>query len=353
MRPYTIDQLSSPSEEKSADIFELVGVLVHSGTAESGHYYSYIRQRPTSGNGEVWIEFNDDLVTHWDPSQMESSCFGGTDYRGSFDANGMSMEKSYSAYMLFYQRSSSLEKAEQALVESGEMCPVRVDMPEELATHIRNENSWLVRRHCLYDPGHIQFVSMALAHVRNVNGGECSADHKLETGAIEMALSHLDQVASRAKDIPDFQNLLGRVMACCQTCVNCCFAVYSYFDERHEALRNMGTAESRASGPPGDERSAHPGHPGRQASPSGSVRHPVRRRGRPRAKGRVRPGRNGIHAPDPVGVLPHEPSVLARDVRSYAGLCQHGAVGDGRLPRQGQSPEGLAGHLGRLAAHEP
>jgi len=239
MRPYTIDQLSSPSEEKDADIFELVGVLVHSGTAESGHYYSYIRERPTSRNGETWVEFNDDLVTPWDPAQMDSSCFGGPDYRSNFDGNSLAMDKSYSAYMLFYQRATSLEKGRQALVKSGKPCPVRLDMPEELASHIRSENTWLVRRHCLYDPGQITFVCMAMTHVQTLNHGECSDSHRLEDLTMQMALGHLDQVASRTKDIPDFQSLLGRITSFCQNCPKCCVAVYSYFSERPEALRQM------------------------------------------------------------------------------------------------------------------
>lgn len=37
--------------------FRLAGVLVHSGTAESGHYYSYVRE------GERWWEFNDSVVS--------------------------------------------------------------------------------------------------------------------------------------------------------------------------------------------------------------------------------------------------------------------------------------------------
>ena len=36
--------------------YKLTGVIVHSGVAESGHYYSYIRK-----NGK-WYEFNDTKV---------------------------------------------------------------------------------------------------------------------------------------------------------------------------------------------------------------------------------------------------------------------------------------------------
>jgi hypothetical protein len=54
----------------AGQLYELVGVLVHSGTADSGHYYSYIKERRTasvasgagSGGPGCWLHFNDTLV---------------------------------------------------------------------------------------------------------------------------------------------------------------------------------------------------------------------------------------------------------------------------------------------------
>ena len=176
MRPYTIEHLSNSTEDLPSDIFELVGVLVHSGTAESGHYYSYIRERPTANKSETWVELNDDIVTSWDPAQMENSCFGGPDYRPPFDANGIVYEKNYSAYMLFYQRSSSLQKEQDELLDSKLPSPLHVDMPEPLAETILAENASLLRRHCIYDPAHIRFVDLAVEQARALEKGICSLD---------------------------------------------------------------------------------------------------------------------------------------------------------------------------------
>lgn len=245
MRPYTIDQLSNPSEEQPADMFELVGVLVHSGTAESGHYYSYIRERPSSKTNESWVEFNDDMVSTWDHSLMESMCFGGTDLRTgnhyNVDANnGLPSEKVFSAYMLFYQRSSSLLREQDALAHSGISSPAKAEIPVALSDHIHNENTSLVRRHALYDPQHLPFVSKMLNQVQFARpGGECSANHKLENLAIQMALSHLDQVASRTKDTPDFQTLFNGVSAMGKKCALCSLAIFDYFDYRPEILKQM------------------------------------------------------------------------------------------------------------------
>ncbi len=43
--------------------YELVGILVHSGTAEVGHYYSYIKDRTKPSN--QWFLFDDKNVKPW------------------------------------------------------------------------------------------------------------------------------------------------------------------------------------------------------------------------------------------------------------------------------------------------
>lgn len=49
---------------------------MHTGTAEGGHYYSFIRDR-TSGQKDCWFLFNDAEVKPFDPQQIASECFGG------------------------------------------------------------------------------------------------------------------------------------------------------------------------------------------------------------------------------------------------------------------------------------
>ncbi|KAB7497648.1 Ubiquitin carboxyl-terminal hydrolase 24, partial [Armadillidium nasatum] len=92
--------------------YELVGVIVHSGQANAGHYYSYIKDRrgdPISNpNKSKWFKFNDTTVEHVEMTNalLEQECFGGT-YKAkvSYDSSNPMPEdrlRYWNAYMLFY-----------------------------------------------------------------------------------------------------------------------------------------------------------------------------------------------------------------------------------------------------------
>lgn len=100
--------------------YELYGIVVHSGTADTGHYYSFIREdedhsvdeessrenspqnahekKESSGDSSVdrddwievegagrfrgrWLEFNDKKVAGFDLQSLAEECFGGEQVR--------------------------------------------------------------------------------------------------------------------------------------------------------------------------------------------------------------------------------------------------------------------------------
>ena len=59
--------------------YKLKGIVVHNGTSESGHYYSFIKdsEEAKEGEEEKWFEFNDTHVMDFDQKNIPDECFGG------------------------------------------------------------------------------------------------------------------------------------------------------------------------------------------------------------------------------------------------------------------------------------
>ena len=86
------------SIEKSDNIYkyDLNGIIIHTGFAESGHYYSIIKDP----NHKKWYEFNDTQVNYYDENDIPNDAFGGVNKEGNTEGN----EKQTNAYLLFYKR---------------------------------------------------------------------------------------------------------------------------------------------------------------------------------------------------------------------------------------------------------
>ena len=143
IRPYTAEGLfekdekdrgmqgtaSAPDAAATQYNYVLVGVLVHSGQANGGHYYSYIRERQTLGQlqDEKWLKFDDTDVTEEDVN-MRDEFFGGEYQQQVWDPQSRrqvmrAKERWWNAYMLFYERKEAptMETPRSATVAASKM----------------------------------------------------------------------------------------------------------------------------------------------------------------------------------------------------------------------------------------
>lgn len=122
------EEKKEESEEEQPEIIEddcfeykLVGVNVHSGTANAGHYWSYINTKrgfeEVNGSdatwadteSDPWMEFNDSTVKDFSTKNIKSECYGDAPggsggFGGMSGWGGFSGSYGKSGYMLFYER---------------------------------------------------------------------------------------------------------------------------------------------------------------------------------------------------------------------------------------------------------
>jgi ubiquitin carboxyl-terminal hydrolase 34 len=227
MAPYKLENLSGQGLVSGPDFFELTGVIIHSGSAETGHYYSLTRQ--TSGGdgaGSSWVQFNDSDVTHLDSSLLGDSCFGGTDNSGIY-----SMPKFYNAYMLFYQRRSTLQHTKQLYPIETMGSPVRLVLDEGLAGDIRRSNELFLRAYCLQDPSHARLVRETCQRMQKATEVSCSEEHKLEDAVIDMALQYVHLVSSRWKALPEMEATMDQIKSMVVRCASCAKHALSWLSQ--------------------------------------------------------------------------------------------------------------------------
>ncbi|KAJ5088051.1 hypothetical protein N7456_011667 [Penicillium angulare] len=237
MTPYNVEHLSEPESPVDSDVFELVGVLVHTGTAESGHYYSYTRERPAAGVLPSWVEFNDSDVSRFDPSTIADQCFGGQG-ESMQGMGGVHINKVWNAYMLFYQRVSTMEVSKQAYSPLREDYPVRVPVPTEYANHIAMENELLIRTYCLLDPCYTGLVQRLLERLRNT---DMTYVHRpeLEILAMEIGLDTFEQLIARTKEYQGADQLCTELYKLLSRNPHAAIQTLKWVSDRDTSLRNI------------------------------------------------------------------------------------------------------------------
>ncbi|OQD90430.1 hypothetical protein PENANT_c001G09677 [Penicillium antarcticum] len=238
MTPYTVEHLSDPEQPVQPDWFELTGVLVHTGTAESGHYYTYTLERPSPDGEASWVEFNDSDVSRFDPSSIADHCFGGPSEQMQY--NGEPKNKVWNAYMLFYQRVSTMDESKSVYKPEKPDIPVHVQVSVPISNHIAMDNELLIRTYCLLDPQYAFFVEGLLQRFSG-KPGDNPDNSVIETLAVNVGLDTFEQMVSRTKDLQGHQELFTILLAMINGSPNAARSSLDWIFDRKSPIRNLMT----------------------------------------------------------------------------------------------------------------
>ncbi|KAL3659461.1 hypothetical protein V7S43_015453 [Phytophthora oleae] len=174
MFPYTSEALADTDNAKKAKaiMYDLVGVVVHSGTSDTGHYYSFIKDRHEAEN-QRWLEFNDEVVRDFDVETIGEECFGGEEVAQKWDA----MQGTYSPVVQMKRRSAYMlifEKREAEIVKTAEIFPLSSPV-KTFSTQILRENAQYEDVVNAFDPIYEQFIRDLVENVAQLTE-ECRSE---------------------------------------------------------------------------------------------------------------------------------------------------------------------------------
>ncbi|XP_071839115.1 ubiquitin carboxyl-terminal hydrolase 9X-like isoform X3 [Apostichopus japonicus] len=188
--------------------YRLIGVVVHSGQASGGHYYSYILQRQSVNDVEAkWYKFDDGEVMDCrmdDDEELKNQCFGG-EYMGEvFDhmLKRMSYKRQkrwWNAYLLFYERTDIDRKEIHKDMENLTITPKSssLKMPPAIQRSVRKKNIQFMHSRMQYSQEYFLFMRKLVGCNRSLFNppSQQSADVQLSQDVEELAMQSI-QLAS-------------------------------------------------------------------------------------------------------------------------------------------------------------
>ncbi|VDH93225.1 ubiquitin carboxyl-terminal hydrolase 34 [Mytilus galloprovincialis] len=203
-------QILGEYEDNDSYDYELIGVTVHTGTADGGHYYSFIRDRlHKSENGQdKWYLFNDAEVKSFDPSQIAQECFGGEMTSKTYDSvtdkfMDFSFEKTNSAYMLFYERCSPRPEDEKKLdlvEQTIDQPKFNFELTKELEEWIWQDNTQFLQDKNILDHTYFGFMWQICGYIPTTLPKD--PENLVSLNAAQLSTSFVLETLIHAKEKP-------------------------------------------------------------------------------------------------------------------------------------------------------
>ncbi|GIY96406.1 ubiquitin carboxyl-terminal hydrolase 24 [Caerostris extrusa] len=264
MQPYTADGIqereSMKNESDSDDqvvpattivqkagsnMYELVGVIVHSGQANAGHYYSYIKERrlDSGANLSKWFKFNDITVEEFEMNDLtlEAECFGGTYKAKVRDSNNsypeirqrkseeLSLNKtpkkqSPAHHISPHRQRDSLSQLTQ-LVDRGERHGLFLEkMPARIQQVVQDENLRFMHNCDIYNDSYFLFIRQLLfANINLVHSLKFSnyaVDSLLPLSVNFLLNTYLRYKKRSSETMNDLVDFIAKVVNNCQEASN-------------------------------------------------------------------------------------------------------------------------------------
>ncbi|XP_068152261.1 probable ubiquitin carboxyl-terminal hydrolase FAF isoform X1 [Drosophila tropicalis] len=149
--------------------YELTGIVVHSGQASGGHYFSYILSKNPANGKCQWYKFDDGEVTECkmhEDEEMKAQCFGG-DYMGEIYDNNLKrmqyrrQKRWWNAYMLFYTRCDQSPVQFEPSVEQLSLTESRnmvLPLPKPIERSVRHQNIRFLHSRSIFSVEFFNFI---------------------------------------------------------------------------------------------------------------------------------------------------------------------------------------------------
>lgn len=229
MAPFKLEHLADSSKHIQADKFELIGVIVHQGTLQIGHYWSYAKDHRTYGQQPgSWFRMEDSTVRSCDLDFVLRECMGGDIQLN----NGEWRERSDSAYILIYRRLT----VSPATIDADK----RIVVPEERSKQITASNSVVETKVHLLDIAHTHFIEQLL---NQMDTFAADVDRQHEAHAMELGLMHLHRVTAKVDVAGNFKQVVEKTSL--RSMHNSRYLLFYVFDNAHVEKFLFGTNQLR------------------------------------------------------------------------------------------------------------